>query len=116
MSVDTVVRTRGSLRWTEGVKPLEFPCEAGDGITCWEQVMGTLEEKRRGECPPSPHGEWAEEAQGDDPGGPKGQGASMHGRHKDWTHDFSPSLGLPNSSFLCPFFLFNVFKFEDLSL
>lgn len=29
--------------------------------------MGTLEEKQRGECPPSPHGEWAEEAQGDDP-------------------------------------------------
>lgn len=56
LSVDTAVRTRGSLRWTEGVKPLEFPCEAGDGTACWEQVLGTLEEKQQGERPQVPMG------------------------------------------------------------
>lgn len=115
-SVDTAVRTRGSLRWTEGVKPLEFPCEAGDGTACWEQVLGTLEEKQQGEHPPSPHGEWAEETKGAEPEGPGGQEASMHGRHEDWTHDSSASLGFLNSSFLYPFFLFDLLKSEDLSL
>ena len=49
--------------------------------------MGTLEQKRLGE-PPSPHGEWAEEAKGDDRGGPTGQRASIHGGHEDRTRDF----------------------------
>lgn len=67
-------------------------------------------------APPSPHGEWAEETKGDEPEGPRGQEASVRGRYEDWTHDFSSSLGLSNSSLLRLFFLFDVLKSEDLSL
>lgn len=99
--MSTAVR-QGSLRWTEGVKPLEFPCEAGDGTACWGRMLGTLEEKQQGEHPQVPMGNGLR-AKGDEPEGPGGQEASMRGRHEEWTHDSSPSLDFLNSSFLCPF-------------